>query len=373
MSTLQLLLRIEEPTTVRTNRIGGNLIATSKHLPGNLLRAAIAQRYLRLHGNVDDRFLHLFEHDLLFRAGLPARTSGRVVPTSSLWMKCKTNPGHPPVHRFAGVKEVDLDQVALELLGGKPTPQDYVKALADLMALHPRAHGCPFTDLDSHGPEDRCGGRLEACFGFSETDTNDLPGEEVTVRITQRGRTATLNGTAKDGSLFTDEAIEPGQEFLARIEGTETDIESLIDACQLDTDTFLFVGRARATGGVVAIERIDFDQRKAAVVTPTIFGLQAVSPLIVTDQFLRPSRMVQLAGCTQLDTLGRVDFIVVDGFDTVSGLPRLPEVAIAPGSLLFYVNVEDPVVDVSAGVGLRRNEGFGEVRIVPIHDPRVFP
>jgi hypothetical protein len=361
---LVLRVMIEEPTTIRVNSIGGNLIDTADHIPGHILRAALANRYLWLNGGVvDDDFLQLFEGGLIVRAALPATANGRAMPAPQWWLNCKTNPKHPLVHRFAGLTDDDLFVLTSEWMDTKDgNPATLADAIRSTVASRrPTVPGCQQLENGN-----LCGGRLKPLT--KRVDPLNPKSDPIEMSRSRRGRTATELGRAKDGSLFTQVVLEVGQVFESVVSAPDDLLSLLSNKCALDSDAFLFVGRGRTVGGVLSVQSATVQIEEARTPLPTVFGLQVVTPAILTDQFLRPSGTAHLPNCEQLVPLSFVEFCVVDGFDTVAGLPRAPEIAVSPGSLLMYVNTGPAELDVSRGIGFRTHEGFGEVRVVSIAD-----
>lgn len=334
-----------EPIVMTSGEQSRNRASTLPGITGSALRGALAaealrrERLLRPPGRAESppqEFLDVFETSMvrfpfLWPAGPPAPLTHS---------HCKADPGH---------------------------------AEADLLRAGPGV-ACP-----------DCGSRLDRAEG-----TN--PGARV------RTRTAiTDGGVAQAGMLYAQEELPEGGVYtgwLAVHDGAVDAFDRWVRPSEAHT---LWVGADRSTGGKVRVrfgparERPDGPsaaQRVAAWPAGEL-ALTASSPLLLTDRWMRSLRRLEHHDLARL--LGVADGVTVIPFTSVrtrpiagwhgaAGLPKPTEFAIVPGSAIrVRLDRVDRVALVgrleqleSAGVGLRRAEGFGQIVVCdPRHlDPR---
>jgi CRISPR-associated protein Csx10 len=227
------------------------------------------------------------------------------------------------------------------------------------------------------------------------------------------GLSPRMRGVAADGQLFQLEALETGQSFRCVIDGP-TDLMEDLQKNVLQSNPILSIGQARSRGlGQVevcqegepqaAVRSVDslkpavqaFTQRVSSQGTGATnwyyLPVTLESDTILRDHYLLPS-----SSGDPTDTLWRylpaadpaLQQIVLHtavqstrwlgGWDELRRLPRPPQLAVQQGSVWVYrVPARDEVLDAALrwwlqaeadGVGERRSEGFGRVRLLhPVH------
>ncbi len=181
-------------------------------------------------------------------------------------------------------------------------------------------------------------------------------------------RTALINGAALDEALFTRPAIVKDVLFRGTIQLADSVDPDAI--AWLLADKTIWVGGQKSTMGACR-----WSAEVVEVAAPGISGactVQLLAPAIIVDEFGAPSLDLEGAirsvlpvdsPATVTKTWTRPE--TVAGWHGVAGLPKPTEWALAAGSTALVEGVGAADVGaISAGLGLRRAEGFRPVRIV---------
>jgi hypothetical protein len=359
MKSLSFSLMIEEPTTIRLGPNIGNRTDTHTHVPGNVLWGALASRYLTRNDGPDATFQKIFDRGQRFRAAFPVCSNNkRAFQSSGTELVCKNDPTHPTIDRFSLFPGDALDELFLETgVGG------FAAAVREIQFASNR-HGCQAPDQES--PTKTCGGRLQPRQIFV-----DERAIAIDASIGLRNRVELFENLAVDGQLFSLSYLDPGSVFAGTILVEDDLVEPFRERCQFETGAVLHIGAARSTGGVATLT---VGQTVDTPALPTDVGiyvkvLNIETPTIALDNFLRPTRTPQVPGYEVIDALSSVSFTTVLGFNSAHAMPRTTDIAIAPGSFLVVAS-ENPTDEndqsiLQNGLGLRRNEGWGEVRLIP--------
>jgi CRISPR-associated protein Csx10 len=339
----EVTLQLTQPAALGRRPRGTAPVETYRHLPGSVLRGALAAAWIREYGPPQtasparrEEFVHLFEGPV--RYGPLLDPTSAVVPLSVL--RCKYRP-HRPCHATA------IDQ-------STTTPAD-----------RPRCAHC-------QGPMTAGKGEVE----FFGTPAPVL--ENTRVALTADERTA-------DGQLFTRRSLSHRRDG-----GAPRELHGHITAPPgpgtgwLEESRPLHIGGRRSTGG-------------AAVYTP---GPDTITPGPVTDpatlitegrlivRLLSPAVLVDAAGRPTdlpdpvlLGSLLGTEVTVdpancwtrserVGGWNALTNLPKSEELAVSAGSVFVLLLAATPHPDglramLDHGLGLRRAEGFGWIELGP--------
>lgn len=301
-------------------------------IPGSTVRGALASVWVADHGVdwPDPDFRRLFEQALTVRQAVPERV--KLDPMSLV--SCK----YPMVDEFGRKCEDERRDLALDVAEG--TDPAFI---------------CPV-----------CGGSWESGRGWRTH-------EATTVATT---RTALNHGVAKDQELFTRRALERH----SVLRGSLSFEESVASADELawfaNTIRPLRIGGQRSVLGAVEFSATRVTD-EPTVIKRGLRGrlvLRAASPLIVTgpggaattDATTALQRVLG-AGVTVVAQWRRP--VLLSGWHMASGLPKPQEWALAAGSTFVVEGAPDDTPErLRRGVGLRRNEGFGDLLLVDLDE-----
>lgn len=326
--TYRLLLR--STVTAGAGSEVGNAQRGHQVLPGSVVRGALAAAWLREHdpsgGGDGARLATLFERDLSVGPAVPV--GSRLVPLSHFRLKYPV-PG---------------------------TSNDWVDAAA----------------FDDDPPEPG----VEFGRGWQ------VPPEH-TVRITRTALDS--DGTARDGSLFTETGLRAGVVAVGRISAATDDADAVAWLRQART---LRVGGRRSTGGACDWTVHDDGPAEPTGTDPGTTGsllLRCLTPMVLVDRFGAPAVDRATVQDTFTETAGQPLTIgrdwtrtrTVEGWHTASGLPKVADWAIEAGSVFEVKGLDAAGARrLAGGVGLRRQEGFGRVEVCragalppPVTDP----
>lgn len=171
-------------------------------------------------------------------------------------------------------------------------------------------------------------------------------------------------GYADPGALFTRQVLANG----TRLVGT---LAVAADSPHLDwltTERIIRLGAQLTIGGRARWTASRIDEDVSPKSSP-VAVLQILSPTIVVDEFGAPTvdikgELRRLLGSSVEVAREAVRTEVIGGWHTASGLSKPQEWAIAPGSCYLLRSLPSNAASlVESGVGLRRLEGFGQVRL----------
>ena len=361
-------VRANSPLVISSRHFVSNENNTIDYIPGSALRGAIAEKLLMELGGDHPKFKEIFvEGKIKFGNLYPGQ--GSPIPKSA--KTCKY---------LQGFRGSDNHGVIDYLL-----PSVKYKITKDIGAL---PLDCPV-----------CKAPIVNFSGFHK-------GPEK-VDITKRSMTRTAINertlTAKEGILYTLEAIEEGQEFWGIIDiesGTVEERELKYQNISiLKNGEMFWVGSGRTRGmGNIEVSNVEemenmfptefipgniesrFNrmQKKLSAIDIKGFSITLHSDVIVIDKFMRYKSAID-ESCL-MDEFGIADIKLVCTFNNIKeisgwnaawGLPKEGELAIEKGSVFFFRYKGDDVEgllrrlkDVEMkGIGLRREEGFGKVYI----------
>lgn len=325
----ELVLTLRQPAQLGDKARRDNVLSTMEHIPGSVVRGALAAAWLARNGisrpgtREREEFLGLFEGGV----------------------------------RFGALLRPGTEFMSLAVVGHKYEPQqscrkvDYDRAMGD----EPPAY-CP--DCDSP---------LEQLRGLK--GKRDAPNRRTSVAISPAG-------TAEERALFTRETLAAGQDF----RGTVTALDDTLLKIVEDLGP-VRVGGRRTTHGLA-------DVTIAHDASPPVperrpdgkVVIRLRSPGIFTDPYGRPSRdpsedeLAEVLG-VRASVVGRwTRWEQAGGWHVASGLPKPQELTVAAGST--YLISPERALDDSAlrrlsvrGLGVRRHEGFGDLAPPPVLRP----
>ena len=352
------------------------------YIPGSALRGAVAALYLQTYDE-DDLFRDIFlAEQVLFADLLPAKeeTSGTLLPATA--RLCKR---YGWEHKESLTDALLRLALAAEMENPEPLEDEAWKF-------------CPETDCQGVTKRDRTYGYVTPSFEQVK----------VTKRLISGTALNRATGTAESGMLFSQEVLEEGQLFRGVIRFKGDNAEALFTRLEelLQPGRQLRLGAARSRGfGLVEVQGwrepltgVSLESRWAlfneavkelwahygAELNGAYFSLTLESHLLLRDELCCPltrwkdysnlSKALGLEGVT----LKRHIILpaIVRGWNALQGLPKEDEFALGRGSVFLFRVEPDYEEEVQKrlaviekeGLGRRRGEGFGRVRICdPFH------
>jgi len=385
MIELELTLKTEAPLVLRASRTSTQFTPTLTHIPGTTLRGALALDYLRRGGRPqDDDFQALFLSEAVsFGPLFPGteKVAGHPLPATAV--ACKRY----RVKHAASVGDALLRLELADVLGSL-TPLDEWELCLDCQAKYPNS---PPNKRD----------RLTGYYLQQKTFKKITPD----VRMLTGVGMSRLTGTAAHGLLFSMEAIEEAQFFKGRMRLYGDHAAALADRLQelapVEGELRLGAARSRGQGRVQVTSWQQIEARGPSLAERwealnavvrrlwdkadsqgEYFTLTLGSPLILRGACLRARRSDELDAAALGLPSGverrRVSLseVILQGWNAAWRLPKQDTPALGTGSVfLFRVPAEHqaevlarlPEIEMH-GLGERRNEGLGRVRVCdPFH------
>ena len=402
MIELELTLETEASLVLRASRTSTQFTPTLTYIPGVTLRGALALNYLREKGQPDDTFHRIFlSGDASFGPLFPSKNSGAGRPLPLSAVACK---------RYGTKHSHSVGDSLLRL--------ELADVLGSLKPLD-EWEDCP----DCREQEPNYPNKRDRLTGYY-LEQDKFATVKPAVRMLTGVGMSRMTGTAAQGILFSMEAIEANR-FLeknskdndkttkradcfkgqVRIDGAEARVLAERVKELAPKESTLRVGAARSRGqgrvrvvewqpvnpqGPSVVER--WDTLNAAVrrlwaqygAEPEgeYFTLTLESPLILQDDCLRPRRADDLEpeafGLPASVERRRfvLNEVILQGWNAAWRLPKRDTPAFGIGSVFLFripPGQRDAVlarlVEIEqAGLGERRSEGFGRVRVCdPFH------
>jgi CRISPR-associated protein Csx10 len=339
MPYLSYRLRLEQPLLTSTFGSDPNSSSSYNYIPGSTMRGVLADRYQKqakpfgLSSDFDQLFL---TQQVRFLHAYPLINGRRSAPTPRCLVQNRNDPSS--------------NTLTYRKPGEAPDP-------------NLRTLSAPFCLIDG------------------EKVWPTKPERDLSVHVQRdapKGRAWRENETTH-GAVFRYEALAAGQEFggvivaddLARLQ----EIETLLKAqpiAWIGRSRSAHYGRVRIILGEIGEQ--EWCEAKASGTPSTEFVLYCMSDLIVRDAL---GRVMATANCEALSlALGlpikKVDADlqsnVVGGFNRTWRAPLPQNPVIQAGSVLLIRSAQPPSSDqvaewLHAGIGERRNEGFGQIAI----------
>jgi CRISPR-associated protein Csx10 len=312
----ELILTLRQPAQVGDRARSDFVLGTQNHIPGTVIRGALAVAWIAEHGPPingspgRDEFIGLFEGGVRFG---PLFSGTEVVSLAVV--------GH----------KYDVTDCAIA---------EYDRALND--------------DVPARCPD--CGSPFE-----------QVKGMRGTVTVNRRTSVAIApSDVAVRGQIVSRDTLGEGQEFSGTI---TADAPELLD--RLARISSVRVGGRRTTHGMASVRIQDGRPAQTAQRRPdgkVIVRLR--SPGIFVDDHGRPipepnpAELEEVLGSPATVLRRWTRWQTAGGWHIASGLPKPEELAVSAGST-FLISPERPVADHhlitlgQQGLGLRRHEGYG--------------
>ncbi len=380
---LRVLLRLDEPLLIARRAEAGNQYETLDTIPGSVLRGAlaeqIAQRFdLASRTDAYQHFAALFFGNLVHFSGLTpvevrkenASTGYPTIVAPRDLLTCELHPGYSGRSKDKGHGVWSLLQ---ENLSECPVCAN--------SATNRKAASVKLETLD---------GFISLVKGAPRSKHKPRRMLEMHIRIDP------VSGRVSTGDLYGYVALEPGQYFVGEITCTDAAVWQTLHAMAglQEGVNELKLGKAAQRGyGKVSVvfqsgekplfHLQDLDKRITSTEQVTMLLL---SDAIVPDPWGRfwrgfdpawlkrelrlPNNVGVSIDCNQDDEKLAFSAVrTVDSFNATLGLPRTRDIAIVAGSsvrLSFQNITKDDLITYlakieSRGIGLRRDEGFGQV------------
>jgi CRISPR-associated protein Csx10 len=367
---IEWLLQVKaiSPLALHAERGPAQFARTLLYIPGSSLRGALADVYLKT-GTQDTDFQRLFLADVcLFPDLYPSDGIGESAPLPATARACK---------RFKLKHPESLSDALLPL-----------RFLSD--DARKSWESCPNAACKSKNVRDRIEGfRVENdTQRVIKPHTRTVAGTSI-LRATQ---------TAASGQLFSHTVVEEGARFSGRIRmADETLANKLRDLLRKAP---LRVGYGRTRGmGLLEIEDLDespparlpdlperLDKFNAVIgqiesATGRYAALTLESDVLLRDELLRPVTTIEDGSALGLKGAALERAFVVPalahGWNAALGLPKPDTPGLGRGSVfLFKLNDVTAEAQLAAmetdGIGERRAEGFGRVRVCDPFHYKVF-
>jgi CRISPR-associated protein Csx10 len=396
MNSIEITLH--SPVCIAQKRGVGNAIETLDYIPGSTIRGALAMRYLKQYGTYNqsqrrweltdsrrqEEFNQLFLSDEV-RFGNAYIGGGLVIPLTA--MSCKYDPGfsedtddHQETHGvFDGVLPF-----AKYKLGGE---------------LDDRIEVCA-----------ECGANMERFRGYYERKMgrDALRALKATKRVIARTAITQTLETALQGSLYTLDVLNENQELRGVVDADASAIHLLQGLIENPSDRLrIGTAKTRALGecglrfsgplnqfSVESVRaRLDGFNAEVDFTSQTLFTVTLHSDTILLDEILRYKTAIELTDlCEAVAYKTQLDLSILDsfeplqswlsihpvtGWDVAKKRPKTDEIAITKGSVFVWSSkagrtlTDTDMNSVAAllaeientGIGERRNEGFGRIRI----------
>ena len=330
MKIIEIKVKALSPIILTANR--STLMTNSANsISGAILRGVYAQKYIKHHNlteaHEDETFRRFFFGDLRFICANPVRDGKRsaVVPYSV---------------------QVSKDGMFYNDLLNNPKPKDFEKGYKGKKGL------AVFND----------NGEI-AYVGLTKN---------TTLHIDRHSATNRISGSSQDGGVFTYEAIESGTEFIGYIAGSGNIVDKFAAEIRKYNE-IAYIGRSHQTqygrclvsvGKVLDIPRIHVGGKTISLRLET----PLVTPTPVVDAKYTLKNMLAFLGddIEVKDIYGGQEEL--HGFNSAWGYKNPAQYALAAGTVFKILRYdgwdEETLTRICYdGIGVRREEGFGQLRI----------
>jgi CRISPR-associated protein Csx10 len=412
MKHLSVQVIARSPLAIRSDHAEGGA-STAQSIPGATLLGSLAAAHRILHPREDPEFTALFlneqasfphlypaffkEREMLV-SGLP------VMPLPKTAQTCKRFPGFKPLpddeetgEERHGIRDTLLDWAVFSLLDLEGEQHAFSASLAPLK----RHDSCT------------CGQVMERAGGYYKHDRDD-PHLRAKAVIHTRLQTRTgINrdwGVVEDGILYNREVFDENMRFWGEVllpDELAGTFARFVKEANGEQVIRIGTGRTRGLGYVEVTTReirresiarfserlVNFDttlkklaqDAHAASFAPFYFIVTLYSASILCDQFLRYhqsldgtmlGKMLDQPGVTFKRMYQATGIQRISGWNELWGTPRMNDYALETGSTFLFScssALNDTLLQAlyaleETGIGRRRSEGFGRVRISdPFH------
>ncbi len=382
----ELIVRSKSPLALHAGRASTQFTPGLDYIPGATLRGALAARFLQSADMTDNQFGTWFlDGAVSFPDLLPSteHAGGRLLPLTA--MACKRYKTDHPLSLTDMLLRLEL----IEVSKGGVLQREEWKAW----------EACPDTRCAGRGKRDRLSGyytSVTPAFRKVAAERRIMAGTSI----------HRATGTAQEGMLFSHQVVEEDQLFRGVVRCRDEATANALEAW-LPSEAFLRVGYGRSRGlglievvgwakppGIEPLEArwTQFNRAVDALwgamdskVKGELFSLTLESHLILRDECLQPITAFVGRQDNPFGLQGsrlRRYFIApatLQGWNAAQGLPKPDAPAIGRGSVLLFCvaatdqQAREQLVDrlkrmEAEGLGDRRGEGFGRVRVFdPFH------
>lgn len=346
MKCLRYRVTLLSPVIIHSAAGDENMTATGRFIPGNALIGVFAARYLMKkpvpNVHLDSQFYQWFlEGGLIFTPAYPVVDDGgknKYLYPLPLSLRQEKR-GAKPQERLQIIDAlIEPDQSYSEIVGG-------------------------YGDI------------------FYETVYRD----EVAVTFHAHHERERESGTSKKGIFFYYEALEAGQEFQFEIRGNEDLVEAFSHFFESEFEARLGKSRNAEYGRVLIHKSPNTSSIPAFSNKGNELILTFISPCILRNQMGYPDLSIGYIKTYLAEVLGiDTEEILIDKaylreatietYLSVWRMKRPAERALAPGSVvkIYFGQVDDKLLErvsllQANGLGERRNEGYGQVKINWLH------
>lgn len=421
MRHLSIRMTVASPLAIRSDHAPGGATA-NKYILGTSFIGALTDLYRSLYADSEqmEAFAPLFLSEQVYYPNLyPARfsddglqnqTTSPVSPLPITAQSCKRHPGF----RFPddeendahGVRDALLDWALFKLASADKQPQ------SNALAILREGRDCRYSEAS----DPRCGEAMDHYNNgyYRRSDVEPHPMIAAQVEGHTRLQTHTgihrASGTVQESILYNRQVFEEGMQFWGDLlvpENLFAPLTSFLREIGPAGLLRLGTGRTRGMGKVTLRfkepdkqddlttfkQRLDklndaFHKRakefKLSVPDDYYFALTLHAPLILRDDFLRYRGVIDAATLMQIlkdygeedvpelqDVYSAARVRRVSGWQELWGTPRTNEYAIESGSVFLFSCASPPSEALfkalfqleEQGIGKRRAEGFGRVRV----------
>ena len=386
----RLVLKALSPIALLRTRVSTQFGKSLDYIPGATVRGAIAEIFLNKRGSNDPLFQRIFVNEAVrFHDFLPAVDSE---PATLLPLSASACKRHKLGHA-ASLRDRLIDSMLQSYLLDSDAGYECPECQKEL----DRVSGYVYRNGD-HWEQRKLQRQLRMHVGISRARGSALHGLLFSYDMLTQKQFIAVDTNASNGDESENALI-----FAGEIEVFGEDSEQLwAEFLNAIGNDHLSVGKARTRGlGELKIEKTvpldhsdDFDDRWAAFNTAMqergasgeycYFSVTLKSHLILRDRLGRP--VLENFGTERCPVFGKMNGVermvaftnatIVSGWNAAQGLPRPDVLALERGSALAFrarKENEESFKEIlqrleSTGLGERRAEGFGVIRICdPLH------
>ena len=335
MKTLTMTLR--QPAQLSTSLRSDGLIDTASHVPGWVVRGALAGSWIRTFGQPEraterDIFERLFEGGVRF---------------GPLYAEQPPPPLSVHRHKYAPTSECVAEYLDVAAAPDLSRTRECPKCEQEWVPLRP---------AESHDAR-----HVRTSVAIDQERHTALPG-----KLFSRRRLRTTVPTRDDAGHMTGQTVAS---FSGEISGEDELVDALVALRQVR------IGGRKTSHGAVTVEVAEGAIPRVWVRDDGVLVFVMSSPAIFVDTSGRPTNrpsddeLSTVLGCHAVVLKSWTRWDSVGGWHAASGLPKPTETVVTAGST-YAVQLADPsranlAALMDRGLGLRRHEGFGHIGRYP--------
>jgi len=366
MKRIEIFLSGKSHSCFLSSRAVSNVEETLDHIPGSAIRGGFAKNWLQNNKN-DAEFKDIFTNGKVFFSNF-YKDGADPIPLSAY--SCKYYPGF----------KNDSDVGAGDFLHG-------VKDLV-MSVLKAPDYILPEQYQECRDTSTSCPAPLKRMKGYYKREAY-YKGVQTSKRLIYHTSISPDTESAKEGSLYSLEVIDEGQDFIGQIIIFD---DSLADELLKFTNGHQKINigsdKSRGLGNfeIVSANFIDspndlqnrinqFNAMLGINDGKTYFTLTLNSDAIITDKFMRHISYIDLSKLGAELVYGFNDSRTISGWNALLKLPKEDDMAIVKGSVFIYKidSLRDDIIGAlhileTEGIGKRKAEGFGVITVCsPFH------